>query len=234
MTARRPGPTFVGMQVEVRLFAACRERARTDRLTLEFEGDSVALRDFLLALSSRIPALEPLLPFTRIAVNQEFASADTSIRGGDEVALIPPVSGGSGLGPFAITTAPVDVAAVRRAVDDPQLGAVVTFEGTVRNRTGTHDVGGLDYESYEGMAEAFFHKIGAEIQTRWPGARVSIVHRIGHLEIGEVAVAIAVGTPHRADAFEACRHAIERIKEDVPIWKKELRRDGSVWVGLGS
>ncbi|MBI4819893.1 MAG: molybdenum cofactor biosynthesis protein MoaE [Deltaproteobacteria bacterium] len=222
------------MRVDVRLFAACRERARTDHRSFEFTNDSIPLSELIARISADLPDLVPLLPFVRFAVNHEFALPTATIRHGDEIAVIPPVSGGSGLGPFALTERPIDVAAVVAGARGPEIGAVVTFEGTVRNQTGDHAVLGLEYEAYPEMAEAFLRRIGSEIFERWPGTRVSIVHRTGKLELGEVSIVIAVGAPHRGDAFEACRHAIERIKVDVPIWKKELRRDGSVWVGLGS
>lgn len=169
-----------------------------------------------------------------MAVNQSFADEATVVRAGDEVALIPPVSGGSGQGPFAVRGTPIDLTEVERAVRSPSAGAVCTFSGTVRSETHGHRVTALEYESYQEMAEGFLRKIGDEIAERWPGARTAILHRVGRLEVGEVAVVIAVASAHRKDAFEGCRHAIERIKEDVPIWKKELREDGSVWVGMGS
>lgn len=222
------------MHLTVRLYAVCRERAGADRIELEFPGDSATLTEVFDALRREAPALAPLLAVTRVAINHEFAETNSVFRSGDEVALIPPVSGGSGLGPFLLSDRPLDVAAIERAVADPGAGAVVSFAGTVRDRTGVHDVVALEYEAYPEMAERFLRKIGGEIAERWPGARVAIAHRTGRLEVGEVSVVIAVSSPHRAAAFEACRHGIERLKQDVPIWKKELRKDGSIWVGVGS
>ena len=109
----------------------------------------------------------------------------------------------------------------------------MTFTGTVRDHTGPHGVVRLEYEAYEAMALKVLDQIGHEVADRFPGARVAIHHRLGVLEIGEAAVLIAVSTPHRAEAFAACAHAIERLKADVPIFKREVRTDGSVWVGLG-
>lgn len=135
---------------------------------------------------------------------------------------------------FALTREAIDVGAVARAVESRAAGALASFLGTVRDRTGEHAVVALEYEAYDEMALRYLEKIGAECLERWPGVRVAITHRLGRVEIGEVSVAIAVSSPHRASAFEACRYAIERLKQDVPIWKRELRTDGSVWVGVGS
>jgi molybdopterin synthase catalytic subunit len=180
------------------------------------------------------PRLLPLLGLVRVAVNERFATKEDRITEGDDVALIPPVSGGSGQGPFDIRRDPIRVDEVVARVESPGAGAVVAFAGTVRASTDGCEVVALEYEAYESMAIRFLRQIGDEITRMWPEARVAILHRIGRLEVGETSVAIATSSPHRADAFEACRHAIERLKKDVPIWKKEIRRDGSVWVGVGS
>jgi MoaE-MoaD fusion protein len=222
------------MRLVVRLYAVCRERARRDRIELEIAGDSADLSQLKAAIASACPEIAPLLAITRVAVNQEFAGPDTIAKEGDEIALIPPVSGGSGLGPFEISAGPIDVGSVERAVSASGAGAIVTFLGTVRDRTGDHPVVALEYEAYDEMAKRFLRKIGDEIAERWPNARAAIVHRTGRLEVGEISVAIAVSSPHRSEAFEACRHAIERLKQDVPIWKREIRKDGSIWVGVGS
>jgi molybdopterin synthase catalytic subunit len=222
------------MRVSVKLFAVLRERAGRDRIEIEIAGDSASLTELRAEIARCVPAIEPLLSRVRVAVNEEFASERDRVRAGDDVALIPPVSGGSGLGPFTIETAALDVERVIDAVRDPSAGAIVSFSGTVRDRTAGLEVVALEYEAYEPMAARYLRKIGEEIAAKFPLARVAIAHRIGRLVVGEVSVVIAVSSPHRADAFEACRYAIERLKEDVPIWKKEIRRDGSVWVGVGS
>jgi molybdopterin synthase catalytic subunit len=222
------------MRLVVRLFAACRERAGTDRLAvdLEVEGRGATLAELSAAIGRACPALAPLLSISRIAVNREFADASTAVQPGDEVALIPPVSGGAGL--FALRAEPITTAEVERAVAVPGAGAIVSFAGTVRDRTGEHEVVALDYEAYPEMAESFLRRIGAEVAERWPAAGIAILHRVGRLSVGEISVAIAVSSPHRAAAFEACRHAIERLKQDVPLWKKEIRKNGEIWVGTGS
>lgn len=222
------------MRVAVKLFAVCRERAKKDAIDLEIAGDSADLTALREAIGAACPELLPLLPIVRIAVNQAFASGDDRILEGDEVALIPPVAGGSGRGPFAIRTQPLRLEEVENAVRHGGAGAVVGFVGTVRDHTGPHDVVALEYEAYVEMAERYLRKIGDEISERWPDARAAILHRIGRLDVGEASVVIAVAAPHRADAFDGCRHAIERLKADVPIWKKEIRKDGSIWVGVGS
>jgi MoaE-MoaD fusion protein len=222
------------MRVSVRLFAVLRERAQRDTIEVEIASDSVDLKALKRAIAESHPALAPLLSIVRVAVNQAFASDEDRIREGDEVALIPPVAGGSGMGPFAIRAVPIELAEVENAVRHSSAGAVVSFLGTVRDRTGEHEVVALEYEAYVEMAERWLRKIGEEIAEKWPGTRTAILHRAGRLAIGEASVAIAVASAHRADAFAGCRHAIERLKEDVPIWKKEIRKDGSVWVGVGS
>jgi molybdopterin converting factor subunit 1 len=222
------------MKVEVRLFAVCRERAGRDRITVELPGTRASVRSLVSVIADSVPELAPLLPRVRVAVDLEFAGPDDELAEGADVALIPPVSGGSGQGPFAVLTRPIALAEVEAAVAHAGAGAVVSFAGTVRERTGEHRVLRLEYEAYAEMAEATLRRIGEEIAARWPAARAAILHRVGALEVGEVSVAIAVASPHRADAFDGCRHAIERLKEDAPIWKREVRADGSVWVGLGS
>jgi molybdopterin synthase catalytic subunit len=129
---------------------------------------------------------------------------------------------------------PLDVAAAQRAVEGTDCGAIVLFVGTVREQTHGQAVVALEYEAYPEMALAIFGKIEEEAAARWPRVRLCIHHRVGHLAPGEASVAIAAASPHRADAFEACRHAIEALKKDAPIWKRELHPDGSSWVGLGS
>ncbi|MCK6549915.1 molybdopterin converting factor subunit 1 [Myxococcota bacterium] len=222
------------MRISVRLFAVCRERAGTDRLDVELVGEPASVADLRRALAAASPALAPLLPIVRIAINETFVRDADPVRPGDEVALIPPVSGGSGLGPFELRTTPIGLDEVERAVARPEAGALVSFAGTVRSKTAGHDVVALEYEAYDSMALRFLRAIGDEVRGRWPEASIAILHRTGHLEVGEISVVIAVSSPHRADAFEGCRHAIERLKQDVPIWKKEIRSDGSIWVGVGS
>ena len=133
----------------------------------------------------------------------------------------------------ALRETPLSLDEVVAAVSGPGRGGVVTFTGAIRDQSQGRTVDHLEYEAYGPMAEAVLAKICAEVEARWPGARAAVTHRTGHLQVGEVAVAIAVAAPHRAEAFAGCRHMIERLKEDVPIWKREVFTDGSEWVGIG-
>lgn len=217
------------MALTVLYFAAARERTSTAQETVEWDGGTV--RQLLEHLAARHPELRSLLPHLRVAVNQEFQPLDAEVPDQAEVALVPPVAGGSGC--FRLSDAPLALEEVVRAVGGPERGGLVTFTGTVRSETRGRRVRALSYEAYPGMAERAMAAIGREVEERWPGSRAAIVHRVGTLSPGETAVVIAVSAPHRAAAFEGCRHAIERLKADVPIWKKERFEDGEEWVGLG-
>ena len=186
----------------------------------------------LRLLAERHPSLGPLLPHLRVAVNQEFTSVDAEVPPGAELALIPPVAGGSG-GLFRVVDRPLLLQEVVEAVAGEAYGGLVTFSGSVRNQTRGRGVMRLEYEAYPPMAEKKLAEIGAEVAGRWGGTRLAIVHRVGTLVPGELAVVIAAASPHRKEAFLGCEHAIERLKQDVPIWKKEFYEDGQVWVGLG-
>jgi molybdopterin synthase catalytic subunit len=182
------------------------------------------------AVVRRVPSLAAVASSARPVVNQEFVSLDTPIEAGDDVALLPPVSGGAAR--FYLTEAPLDARAVEALVEDPGCGAFVTFVGTVRNTNEGRDVDYLEYEAYPGMAEQKMAEIGDEIRQRWGLDRVAMAHRLGRCAIGEASIVICVASPHRREAFEACHYAIDRVKEIVPIWKKEVWRDGSVWIGM--
>ena len=219
------------MKLAVLYFAAARERAGLSREELELPDAPLAVPALLDLLGRRHPALAPLFPHLRVAVNQEFVKADAPVSPGAEVALIPPVAGGAGL--FRVVDRPLDLGEVVREVQGEGQGGVVTFTGVVRARTRGRAVVRLSYEAYAPMAEKKLAEIGAEAERAWPGARLAIVHRVGELFPGDLAVVIAASAPHRKEAFRACEHAIDRLKEDVPIWKKEHFADGEVWVGLG-
>ena len=216
------------MAVTVLYFAGAREAAGTSRETLESPPETVAaLRALLL---ERHPGLARVLPRCRVAVDEEFAADGAALPDGAEVALIPPVSGGAGL--FAVVDRPLDLAEAVRAVEGPGRGGVVTFTGDVRGETRGRAVLRLEYEAYPAMAERKLREIGERV-AREHGAEVAIVHRVGQLAPGEAAVVIACAAPHRTPAFRACEAAIEALKREVPIWKREVYRDGSEWVGLG-
>ena len=212
-------------------FAAARERVGASRESLDVPPGT-RVSEVLRLLAARHPGLAPLLPHLRVAVNQEFSAADAEVPEGAEVALIPPVAGGSG-GLFRVVDRPLRLEEVVEAVSSEALGGLVTFSGAVRNQTKGRRVVRLEYEAYPPMAEKKLAEIGAEVAAQWSGTRLAIVHRVGTLLPGELAVVIAAAAPHRKEAFRGCEHAIERLKQDVPIWKKEFFEDGEVWVGLG-
>jgi MoaE-MoaD fusion protein len=218
--------------VRVLLFAAVRERAGRDELTLELpDGSTVA--DATAALGRLIPGIAPMLSRVQMAVNRTMARPGQPLSPGDEMAVIPPVAGGSGRR-VAVVAEPLSLHEVLDEVTGPAHGGVVTFTGHVR-REGHEikDVVRLEYEAYVPMAEEVLRALVDEVERDWPGTRVAVHHRTGSLTVGEVAVAIAVAAPHRAEAFEACRATIDRLKDRAPIWKKEIGESGAVWLGMG-
>ncbi len=216
------------MQVKVLFFGQLKDvvGAAEDRVELP-EGASV--EDLLAHYRKRFPRWEQFRPSLAVAVNQEYAESAARLRGGDEVAFLPPVSGGAP-DRIELTRAPIVSQDILAGVKAPADGAVVVFDGIVRNHSGGRQTLYLDYEAYEPMALRKMEEIAAELRARWPVDGVALAHRLGRLQIGETSVFIAVSAAHRADAFEACRHAIERLKRVVPIWKKEYFADGAVWV----
>jgi molybdopterin synthase catalytic subunit len=225
------------MKVQVRLFARYREEAGRDHLDLELADGGTVERAWE-AVARRYPVLVPYRPYTLFALRNDYVGADHPLGDGDELCLFPPVSGGAAEpGPdwIEVTTEPLSERAVAQAVEHPGAGALSLFSGVVRDQTGGRRVKFLEYEAHGPMALAKMREIGAALRSRWPAiTRIALVHRIGRLEIGESSVMIAVSSPHRAQAFEACRFAIDTLKETVPIWKKEHFEDGEVWVGLQS
>jgi MoaE-MoaD fusion protein len=212
------------MKITVRLFAGLREQAGQSRREVELPpGARVADVWPLLDLGDALPGL-------LYAVNREYAPAETTLNEGDEVALIPPVSGGD----FRLSAEPLSLDAVVREVAQPGAGAIATFTGTVRNRSRDRDVVHLDYEAFEEMAETTTERLAGELQERYALCAIAIHHRVGRVEIGEPSVVIAVSAPHRAAALAACRDAIDTLKETVPLWKKEVYEGGEEWLGRGS
>jgi molybdopterin synthase catalytic subunit len=212
------------MQVTVRLFAGLRERAGTGRTELELP-DGATVADVWRALDLGV---EP--PGLLYAVNRAYTEPDRSLADGDEVALIPPVSGGA----FRLTEGPVNLTAVVVQVVDERAGAIATFLGTVRAQSRGRDVIALEYEAYEDMAEEVIAEIADEVLERYELCKVAVMHRTGRVEVGETSVAIAVSAPHRQDALAACADMIEALKTRVPLWKKELYEGGEEWIGRGS
>jgi molybdopterin synthase catalytic subunit/molybdopterin converting factor small subunit len=210
------------VRVRVRLFAGLRERAGWgDR---ELDG--------VERVADVWPALElgdepaGLL----YAVNREYADPDRALSDGDEVALIPPVSGGA----FRITDQPLSLEAAVSEVAGEAAGAIATFIGTVRRESRGQVVLYLEYEAYADMATDVMAQIGDELRSRQEILEVAIHHRVGRVEVGEASVVIAVSAPHRRAALEACRDAIDTLKETVPLWKKEVYEGGEAWIGKGS
>jgi molybdopterin synthase catalytic subunit len=217
------------MKIRVRYFASVRELIGGGAATVELPAGAT-VEDALAMLAEGMPRREQLLSACLPMVNQEYVDRRHRLSDGDELALIPPVSGGSGFH-FEITDEPLDSGRIERLIATPGSGAVVLFVGTVRDHARDRKVLRLEYEAYAPAAEKMLARIGDEIRDRWSVDRVAIVHRTGTLEIGEASVVIGVSSPHRAEAFDACRHAIERIKQIVPIWKKEWYEGGSAWIG---
>jgi molybdopterin synthase catalytic subunit len=215
------------MNVVVKLFGAVREAVGAKLLTVEVpEGCPVA--DLRSRLAREHPVFDQFGDRLAVSVNYEVLPSETVLREGDEVAFLPPVSGGAGA--CTLSEQPLDVAATIARVSGPGKGGIVTFLGAVREESRGRAIRHLEYESYPEMAEREMQKIADAAAERWPGVQVAIAHRAGHLEIGELAVVIAAAAPHRGDAFEACRFAIDTLKQTVPIWKKEVATDGEYWV----
>lgn len=217
------------MRVQIKLFASLREAVGTGNLEREL-GEGATVQDLLDDLQGEHPRLAGLTQRSIISVNQEFATPDGRLRDGDEVAIFPPVSGGADV--FRVTFDPLSIDEVALMVMHPQTGAVVTFAGVVRNVSAGKEVAYLEYEAYEEMALAKMRQVAGEARSRWPQiVDIAIVQRIGHLAVGQVAVVIAVSSGHRDEGcFEACRYAIDRLKQIVPIWKKEVGPAGEEWV----
>ena len=233
------------MRIQVLYFAVFRERLGSDGEVIELaEGAHVA--DALAALGERHATIATLRGKFRVAVNQDFAGDDHALADGDELALIPPVAGGTG--------SPDDVSMTRgaggahhvglhadaislercvAAVTGSAHGAIITFTGTVRRESRGLTIDHLEYEAYEPMAIRVMTALCDEIEREIPGSAVAVEHRVGRLAIGDAAVVIAAAAPHRAEAFAACRAMIDRLKDRVPIWKKEIADTGAEWIGLG-
>jgi molybdopterin synthase catalytic subunit len=214
-------PRLLAVAVKVRLFAGLRERAGWS----EREVEAATVADVWAALGLGDEPAGLLY-----AVNREYADRSRALADGDEVAVIPPVSGGA----FLLSDAPLSLERVVDEVRDDEAGAIATFSGTTRVSSRGRRVIRLEYEAYEGMAENVMRGIAEELRTRYNVSDVAIHHRIGTVGIGETSVVIAVSAPHRAEALAACRDAIDALKERVPLWKKEIYEGGEEWIGRGS
>ena len=212
------------MNVHVRLFAALREQAGTGRLELEL-ADGATVGDVwpLLGLGDEPSGL-------LYARNKAYVDRSDSLTAGDEIAVIPPVSGGD----FKLSADPLSVDAAVSEVRDQDSGAIATFIGTTRAHSRGREVLHLEYEAYEGMAEQVMADLASQLAERHDLSKVAIHHRVGRVDIGETSVVIAVSAPHRAAALAACRDAIDELKVSVPLWKKETYVGGEEWIGQGS
>ncbi len=224
------------IQVRVRFFAGHRDIVGQPEITRALEPGAT-MASLWEQLATDYPPLQGYTGRLIYAVNQEFSDSSTLLQDGDEVAFIPPVSGGTAAGgthapdphvePFHITSASLEAAPLVDYVQSPEDGAVVTFAGIVRNHFGGRATAYLTYEAYPEMAIPVLAQLAAESQSRWSVGRIAIHHRIGRLEIGETAVLIVVAAPHRQAAFQAAGYIMDRIKEVVPIWKQEHWADGA-------
>ena len=216
------------MNVTVRLFASYREAVGASQIDvpLDEDADGTAL---WTALVTRYPALRTLPPPSGYAIDDEYVSGARRLKGARQVALIPPVSGGSAT--IELTDGPISTDRLLCAVADPKAGAIVLFLGVVRDNARGRRVDHLVYEAYDALARREIEKIAATAAERWPIIRIAIAHRTGRLAVGETSVAIAVSAPHRREAFEAGRYTIDTLKQTVPIWKKEVWEGGAAWIG---
>jgi len=217
------------MQIRVLFFGLLKDVAGMahDSVSLP-EGSTLA--DLLVYYEARIPRLKALLPSLALSVNQQYASVDVALSANDEIALLPPVSGGASRSEHtAIVRTPIDTQGVLDKIKQPEDGAAAVFEGVGRNNTRGRKTLYLDYEAYEEMALKQMEELAAEALAQFRVRDVAIVHRLGRLEIGETSVLIVAVSAHRGAAFDACRWLIDTLKRTVPIWKKEHFVDGAVW-----
>ena len=226
------------MKIRVLYFAVFREKlGREDDVVALAAGSRV--RDAIVALAARHTVIDKLRGRFRVAVNQDFTDDERELVDGDELALIPPVAGGGDPPPprserhVQLLAAPLSLDRCVAAVGGAGMGGMVTFTGMVRRHSHGARVDHLEYEAYGTMAIREMVRLCDEIEAEIAGTRLAVEHRVGRLEVGDIAVVIAAAAPHRAEAFTACRAMIDRLKDRVPIWKKELGVDGAEWVGLG-
>jgi len=224
------------MRVRVLFFGVLKDLVGCAEDALDVPSGST-LQDVFESYSERFETLRGQRSSILFARNQEFAAPGTLLADNDEVAFLPPVSGGSNMAAeattqnvFDIVRSPIDSQALARSLQRPEDGAVVIFEGVVRNNTKGRATAYLDYEAYEPMALAQMKQIGREILAEFELGRIGIVHRLGRLHVGEASVVIVASAPHRRPAFQAALKAIDRLKREAPIWKKEYFEDGAIWV----
>ena len=221
------------MKVSVHYYAAAKELAGCADSTFEFAPESVSQVELRTAIIERFPALAAFLERMRLAVNGDFVEASQSVQDGDRVDVLPPVAGGSPIVLCRVSDQEISLDQVRKAVEHSGAGGICIFHGVVRDHADGKPVERLDYEAHESLAEKEMKRVLEGVVAEHAGVRIAAVHRVGRLDVGDAAVCVAASAPHRDAAFAACRKAIDRIKETVPLWKKEWGRDGDAhWVNL--
>jgi molybdopterin converting factor subunit 1 len=218
------------MRVRVLYFAVLREKLKLEQETIDLSG-ACTVGDAVTTIAGLHPEVAGLMSQVQTAVNRSVVPAAQVLQDGDELALLPPVAGGAGPRKIAVLGEPLALNEVVAAVEGVERGGIVTFAGVVRRHGHHGEVIRLEYEAYVEMAEQVLAEIATEIEREWAGVHVAIHHRVGALAVGETAVVIAAAAPHRAEAFEACRAAIDRLKRRAPIWKKEIGTHGEEWIG---
>jgi molybdopterin converting factor subunit 1 len=227
----RPSGKDEGMKIKILFFGILKELIGRADETLDL-AEGARVRDVLAHYAKEVERLKSLIPSLAIAVNQEYAPLDDTLHDGDEVGLLPPVSGGLDDEPgdvIQIVRTRIDAESIIAGLKQPSDGAVVIFDGIVRDSTRGRRTLYLNYEAYESMALKQMKELSAEAKSRFGVRSASIIHRLGRLEIDETSVLIVVASAHRGAAFEACRWIIDTLKKTVPIWKKEYFADGAVW-----
>jgi MoaE-MoaD fusion protein len=230
------------MRITIRVFAGLTEKMGAPTVTLETDKEQLTAGELKTLLAARYPEAAGTIAISFVAKNQSYAKPEEPVTDKDELALIPPVSGGSpssraadsisdSTSLFELTYEPIQPDTVAGKVAHPDNGATLTFTGTTREHTGDERTVMLEYDAYQPMALSTLRQIGGEITDTWSGARCAITHRLGPVAIGEASVVIAVSAPHRKDCYEASRYAIDRLKQIVPIWKKERWESGAEWKG---
>jgi len=217
------------MNITIKFFAGVAEAAGKKEHVLTIDK-SPTVQEVVDLLIKEIPQAKDILKRSMVSINHDYAKLEQVITENDEIAIIPPVSGGEEQ-LFEVTSEELSADKLIAKVSNPMAGSILTFVGTVREFTYGKRTTYLEYEAYPEMAIKKMEEIAKEIEEKWPNSKVAISHRVGKLAIEEISVIIAVATPHRDAGFEAGRHAIERLKQIVPVWKKEIWEDGEEWVG---
>jgi molybdopterin synthase catalytic subunit/molybdopterin converting factor small subunit len=221
------------MKLRVHYYAAARDLAGCESSSFEFAPQSIPQSELRHAVADRFPSLAAFLDRMRLAINGDFADPSQQLRDGDRVDLLPPVAGGSPVVLCRISDQEISVDQAREAVEHPGAGGIAMFLGVVRDHAEGKQVSRLDYEGHETLAAMEMRRVLESVVAEHAGVRIAAVHRVGELRIGDVAVCIAASAAHRDEAFAACRKAIDRIKQTVPLWKKEWGPDGEAhWVNL--